>query len=178
MPEPNLDRSLIANPPTWPNGARCAVALTFDVDTDSMLHYSLPETAHKKLTALSWTRYDQVAVPRIELQQLDIHAVPCPRRHQPGAVQLRGRELRCRQRPAQRRERVAGTATQLEHALGAWRIALDQPTDQLVAAFEPEALLFGLGEQLEVLELDSLVHLVKRRCQQDEAIALRQCFGA
>jgi len=65
MPEPNLDRSLIANPPTWPNGARCAVALTFDVDTDSMLHYSLPETAHKKLTALSWTRYDQVAVPRI-----------------------------------------------------------------------------------------------------------------
>ena len=50
MPDPILERSLIANPPAWPNGARCAVALTFDVDTDSMIHYSLPETAHTKLT--------------------------------------------------------------------------------------------------------------------------------
>ena len=65
MPDPKLERSLIRNPPTWPNGARCAVALTFDVDTDSMIHYSLPENAHTKLTALSWTRYDQIAIPRI-----------------------------------------------------------------------------------------------------------------
>ncbi len=65
MPDPNLERSLIANAPAWPNGARCAVALTFDVDTDSMIHYSLPEKAHTKLTALSWTRYDQIAIPRI-----------------------------------------------------------------------------------------------------------------
>ena len=65
MPDPILERSLIANPPAWPNGARCAVALTFDVDTDSMIHYSLPEKAHTKLTALSWTRYDQIAIPRI-----------------------------------------------------------------------------------------------------------------
>jgi peptidoglycan/xylan/chitin deacetylase (PgdA/CDA1 family) len=67
---------MIANPPPWPGGARCAVAFTFDVDTDSMLHYGLPESAHTKLTALSWTRYDEVAIPRIlemyrryELQQ-------------------------------------------------------------------------------------------------------------
>lgn len=65
MADPNLERSLIANPPAWPNGARCAVALTFDVDTDSMIHYSLPEKAHTKLTALSWTRYDLIAIPRI-----------------------------------------------------------------------------------------------------------------
>jgi peptidoglycan/xylan/chitin deacetylase (PgdA/CDA1 family) len=56
---------MLSNPPPWPNGARCAVALTFDVDTDSMLHYGLPSTAHRKLTALSWTRYDEVAIPRI-----------------------------------------------------------------------------------------------------------------
>jgi hypothetical protein len=30
--------SLIANPVPWPNGARCAVAITFDIDTDSFLH--------------------------------------------------------------------------------------------------------------------------------------------
>jgi peptidoglycan/xylan/chitin deacetylase (PgdA/CDA1 family) len=65
MADTNLAGSLIANPPAWPNGARCAVALTFDVDTDSMIHYSLPEKAHTKLTALSWTRYDQIAIPRI-----------------------------------------------------------------------------------------------------------------
>ncbi|MEZ5122113.1 MAG: polysaccharide deacetylase family protein [Solirubrobacterales bacterium] len=65
MSDSSFERSLIANPPRWPNGARCAVALTFDVDTDSMLHYSLPERAHTKLTALSWTRYDQIAIPRI-----------------------------------------------------------------------------------------------------------------
>ena len=56
---------MLTNVPPWPNAARCAVALTFDVDTDSMLHYALPSTAHRKLTALSWTRYDQVAIPRI-----------------------------------------------------------------------------------------------------------------
>jgi len=65
MRDPSVARALIANPPRWPNGARCAVALTFDVDTDSMLHYSLPEQAHTKLTALSWTRYDEIAIPRI-----------------------------------------------------------------------------------------------------------------
>ena len=30
--------SLIANPVPWPNGALCAVAITFDIDTDSFLH--------------------------------------------------------------------------------------------------------------------------------------------
>ena len=60
---------MIANPPPWPDGKRCAAALTFDMNSDSMLHVTLPETAHKKVTALSWLRYDRVAVPRI----LDIY---------------------------------------------------------------------------------------------------------
>src|SRR5262245_17485175 len=56
---------MIANPPPWPGGARWAVALSFDVDTDRMLHYTLANSAHKSLWALSWTRYDEVAIPPI-----------------------------------------------------------------------------------------------------------------
>jgi peptidoglycan-N-acetylglucosamine deacetylase len=55
---------MIANPPPWPNGARCAAAITFDMDSDSMLHYSLP-AAHTRAAALSWAQYDRIAVPRI-----------------------------------------------------------------------------------------------------------------
>ena len=29
---------MINNPVKWPNGARCAVAITFDIDTDSILN--------------------------------------------------------------------------------------------------------------------------------------------
>lgn len=58
-------QSLIANPVPWPNGARCAVAITFDIDTDSFLHLEQGEQAPKMLSALSWLRYDEVAVPRI-----------------------------------------------------------------------------------------------------------------
>lgn len=56
---------LLSNPPPWPHGFRCAVAITFDVDTDSMLHSTNPQAAHTQMTALSWTRYDEVAIPRI-----------------------------------------------------------------------------------------------------------------
>ena len=37
-PRRAANTSLIANPVPWPNGARCAVAITFDIDTDSFLH--------------------------------------------------------------------------------------------------------------------------------------------
>ena len=33
---------LIDNPVPWPDGARCAVAITFDIDTDSILHLDFP----------------------------------------------------------------------------------------------------------------------------------------
>jgi peptidoglycan-N-acetylglucosamine deacetylase len=56
---------MIANPPPWPNGARCAVAITFDVDSDSVLHLTHPRDGHRRLNAQSWLRYDQVAIPRI-----------------------------------------------------------------------------------------------------------------
>ena len=56
---------MIANPPPWPNGARCAVAITFDVDSDSFLHVSLPDRAHRLVASTSWARYDEVAIPRL-----------------------------------------------------------------------------------------------------------------
>lgn len=60
-----VNDSLIANPMPWPDGARCAVAITFDIDTDSFLHLEHREKAPDMLSALSWLRYDEVAVPRI-----------------------------------------------------------------------------------------------------------------
>jgi peptidoglycan/xylan/chitin deacetylase (PgdA/CDA1 family) len=56
---------MIANAPPWPNGARAAVAITFDVDSDSILHLNYRKDSHRRLNAQSWLRYDQVAVPRI-----------------------------------------------------------------------------------------------------------------
>ena len=56
---------LIDNPVPWPNGARCAVAITFDIDTDSMLHLHYPDRAEHMLAALSYYKYDEIAIPRI-----------------------------------------------------------------------------------------------------------------
>lgn len=57
--------SAIANPMPWPNGARCALAITFDVDTDSLIHIAHRERAPDFLASTSWLKYDEVAVPRI-----------------------------------------------------------------------------------------------------------------
>ncbi|ROO86069.1 polysaccharide deacetylase [Actinocorallia herbida] len=56
---------MIDNPPPWPGGARCAAAVTFDVDAESSLFAALPDTAHRRVSALSYFGYDQIAVPRI-----------------------------------------------------------------------------------------------------------------
>ena len=56
---------MIKNPVPWPNGARCAVAITFDVDSDSTLHLKHRQRADTLVAAQSWMRYDEVAVPRI-----------------------------------------------------------------------------------------------------------------
>lgn len=56
---------MIANPIKWPDNARVAVAITFDIDTDSILHMAHPDRADTLVTAASWLRYDSVAVPRI-----------------------------------------------------------------------------------------------------------------
>ena len=36
---------MISNPVPWPNGARVACAITFDIDTDSILHLEHREKA-------------------------------------------------------------------------------------------------------------------------------------
>lgn len=57
---------MIQNPIPWPNGARCAVAFTFDMDADSFLHLAHPKDAHRRVSVLSQLRYGpEIAVPRI-----------------------------------------------------------------------------------------------------------------
>lgn len=57
---------MIQNPIPWPNGARCAAAITFDMDADSLLHIDHPTNSLTKISALSMLRYGpEVGVPRI-----------------------------------------------------------------------------------------------------------------
>lgn len=56
---------MIENPPPWPNGKRCAAAVTFDIDTDSLVHIEHPDRTPDLVATTSWLRYDEVAVPRI-----------------------------------------------------------------------------------------------------------------
>mgnify|MGYP006429323875 CR=1 FL=1 len=57
---------MIANPPPWPNGARCACAITFDMDADSLVHLAHPKQAPTMISTTSMLRYGpQVAIPRI-----------------------------------------------------------------------------------------------------------------
>jgi peptidoglycan-N-acetylglucosamine deacetylase len=60
------NRKLIANPPPWPNGARCAVAFTFDMDADSILHLAHHRNANNLVASMSTLQYGpRVAMPRI-----------------------------------------------------------------------------------------------------------------
>ena len=57
---------MLQNPIPWPDGARCAVGFTFDMDAESLLHLYFPDTAPNRVTMSSLLRYDaEVAVPRI-----------------------------------------------------------------------------------------------------------------
>ncbi len=56
---------MIENPVPWPNGARVAVAITFDIDADSILHIDHRANAHRMVAAQSLLRYDRIAVKRI-----------------------------------------------------------------------------------------------------------------
>lgn len=57
---------LIANPPPWPEGKRCAVAFTFDEDADSILHLAHHKNANNLVTSMSMLQYGpKVATPRI-----------------------------------------------------------------------------------------------------------------
>lgn len=56
---------MIKNPIPWPNGARCACSISFDIDADSLIHISKPKDSFDRLYPITMGRYDQVAVPRI-----------------------------------------------------------------------------------------------------------------
>jgi peptidoglycan/xylan/chitin deacetylase (PgdA/CDA1 family) len=57
---------MIKNPIPWPNGARCACAITFDMDADSLIHISKPRDSHNRLYPVSMGKYGpHVAIPRI-----------------------------------------------------------------------------------------------------------------
>src|SRR5919106_6675800 len=57
---------MIENPIPWPDGARCAVAFTFDMDAESLLHIYVGDTAHNRPALSSMLRYGpEVAIPRI-----------------------------------------------------------------------------------------------------------------
>lgn len=56
---------MIKNPVPWPEGKKCAVAITFDMDSDSILHLDYPDSADTRVTTFSWLQYDKVAIPRI-----------------------------------------------------------------------------------------------------------------
>lgn len=66
---------MIRNPLPWPNGARCAVAITFDMDADSLVHIAHPDRAPTLVSTTSMLRYGpDVGVPRIleSWRKLDI----------------------------------------------------------------------------------------------------------
>ena len=57
---------MISNPVPWPDGARCAVAFTLDMDAESLLYLSYPDKAHRMVATASLLRYGpEVALPRI-----------------------------------------------------------------------------------------------------------------
>ena len=67
---------MIANPIPWPDGARCAVAMTWDMDADSAFNWYNKETADNLVAAQSWTRYDPlIAIPRLveQFARLGLH---------------------------------------------------------------------------------------------------------
>jgi hypothetical protein len=56
--------ALIRNPLPWPDGHRCAVSLSFDVDAESILHLAHPQTAHNKVKSLS--RLSDGPIPELQ----------------------------------------------------------------------------------------------------------------
>ena len=57
---------MIQNPIPWPNGARCACAITFDMDADVLIHIARPTDGFDRLYPVSMGKYGPtVAVPRI-----------------------------------------------------------------------------------------------------------------
>jgi peptidoglycan-N-acetylglucosamine deacetylase len=67
---------MIDNLIPWPDGARCAVATTWDMDADSGLNYYHPDSADRLVASQSLTRYGPlIAMPRIVklYQRFNLH---------------------------------------------------------------------------------------------------------
>lgn len=61
-----LTQSMIKNPVPWPNGAKCACCITFDMDADSLIHIDHPKDGFRRASAISSQQYGpHIAVPRI-----------------------------------------------------------------------------------------------------------------
>jgi len=57
---------MISNPVPWPDGARCAVCFSSDMDGESLMHAAMPDKADTRVAGLSELRYGPtVAVPRM-----------------------------------------------------------------------------------------------------------------
>lgn len=62
----NERQAMIANPVPWPNGAKCACCITFDMDADSLIHLEHPGDGHTRASAISMLQYGpHAAIPRI-----------------------------------------------------------------------------------------------------------------
>ena len=57
---------MTSNPVPWPNGAKCAAAITFDMDADSILHLQYPDDAVRRVATQSFLGFGpKVGIPRI-----------------------------------------------------------------------------------------------------------------
>lgn len=61
-----MSLKLLNSPPPWPNGARCAVCLSFDMDGETLVHRRFPENAPDQIALAAQFRYEPaVAMPRL-----------------------------------------------------------------------------------------------------------------
>ncbi|MGI6853898.1 polysaccharide deacetylase family protein [Mesorhizobium sp. 1B3] len=57
---------LIESAPQWPNGARCAVCISFDMDGETLVHRRFPDVAPNQVALAAQFRYEPaVAMPRL-----------------------------------------------------------------------------------------------------------------
>ena len=121
--------TMVENPVPWPNGARCAVSFTWDMDADSILHLAHPDDADTRLMSMTDLRYGpEVAVPRI-CRMFEAYDIPLSSLVRGGAPP--GRRTDGRGRPRDSPSRLDARASQHVYP---------RPPAVLVGAFlrEPE----------------------------------------
>ncbi len=66
--------SALASGIPWPGGARCAACISWDVPADTLVLHRFRDRGPELYAALSWLRYDEVAVPAI-VKALDTYGI-------------------------------------------------------------------------------------------------------